>query len=359
MTIHLLALPNAQTTTKYELCGFTMATIRMAKLLRKLRHRVILYASEENEAPCDELVTVITKEEQKTILDGMEYQYAGMFNQAYPLWALANNRTTAAIHKRKEPGDIIFTIGGTSQEPIATANPDLMTVEYSVGYVSSFAAYRVFESHYWRAWTYGRNRMETGRFFDEVIPLWLDPKDFNGIAGEEPPVRHDYALFVGRVIESKGIRVACEAAEKAGLQLYVIGHGDPSTVTHGAKYLGALSNAERNHYMRWARCLVAPTLYIEPFGTVAIEAQMSGTPVVSTDWGGFIETVEHGVTGFRCRTLGDFVRGISESQGLDRQAVYSRCREKYSENTVALQYERYINRLRLLHRDGWNSLSEY
>jgi hypothetical protein len=37
-------------------------TIKFARLLKMMGHTVILYASEENEAPCDELVTVITKE---------------------------------------------------------------------------------------------------------------------------------------------------------------------------------------------------------------------------------------------------------------------------------------------------------
>jgi hypothetical protein len=36
---------------------------------------------------------------------------------------------------------------------------------------------------------------------------------------------------------------------------------------------------------------------------VAVEAQMSGTPVISTDWGAFPETVLHG---YRCRTLEQF-----------------------------------------------------
>jgi hypothetical protein len=89
--VNLIALPNVQTTSAYSLDGFCTATIRMAKLLKELDYYVTLYASEQNEAPCDELVTVITMEEQVVLLDGVDYQYAGFFGQkCFPLWALAN-----------------------------------------------------------------------------------------------------------------------------------------------------------------------------------------------------------------------------------------------------------------------------
>ncbi len=78
MRVHLLALPNVQTTRDYSLDGFCVATRRFARILKELGHTVYLYASEENDAPCDELVTVITKEEQTTLIGDVPYQYAAM-----------------------------------------------------------------------------------------------------------------------------------------------------------------------------------------------------------------------------------------------------------------------------------------
>jgi glycosyltransferase involved in cell wall biosynthesis len=351
MRFHLLALPNIQTTKAYSLDGFCMATIRMAKLLKELGHEVLLYASEENEAPCDELITVISKKEQTQILGACEYQYAALNNNAYPLWELANNRIISAIGKRKMPRDFILTIGGTSQSKIASAHPDLMTVEYSIGYVSSFSKYRVYESHYWRAWSSGTQGKIDGEFFDEVIPLFFDESEFKYREEKEP-----FALYVGRLIPKKGLVIACEAAEKAGMKLKVIGHGDPSLITHGGEYLGPVTAEERNDWMSRASVLICPTIYIEPFGSIAVEAQMCGTPVVSTAFGGFIETVEHGRTGFHCNYIGQFVRGLQDCEHLDRKYIRDRAVEKYSYHNVKHQYQRYFDRLMLLWDQGFQSL---
>ena len=62
-----------------------------------------------------------------------------------------------------------------------------------------------------------------------------------------------------------------------------------------------------------------PTDYIEPFGGVNVESQMCGTPVVTTDFGAFPETVEHGKTGFRCHTLDHFLFAARNVSMLDPQ----------------------------------------
>lgn len=321
-------------------------------MMKSLGYTIILYGSEENEAPCDELVTVVTKFEQKKLLGNSQYQYAG-FDNKFKLWELTNSRTIEEIKKRKQKNDFICTIGGTSQKAVADAHHDLYCVEYSIGYLGSFSSYRVYESESWRHYSNGAQNIPEGRFFDATIPYFFDPSDFEFRAVKEP-----FALYVGRLTARKGLAIACDAAQRAGVQLKVIGHGDTNLVTHGAEYLGVLSEAERNDWMSRASCLMAPTQYIEPFGSTAVEAQMCGTPVITTDFGGFTETVEEGKTGFRCNYLGEFIEALGKVWELDPHYIRRRAVDKYSMDSVKYQYEKYFNRLALLRTKGWYAVKE-
>lgn len=361
--IHLLSLPNCGLTKAYSLDGFSQVTMRFARILKDLGHYVMLYGPEKNEcdAPYDELITVITKEERDVMLndtvnketgrhDPTPYQYAHI--EAWsPIWQLANARINREIEIRKQPRDFICSIGGGSQEPVAKRHSELMFVEFSIGYQGSFSPYRVFESFAWMHHIYGKQNIENVRYFDTVIPIPFDPDEYPFSAEKEP-----FALYVGRLIERKGLLIACRAAEAAGTPLKVIGHGNPQLVTHGAKYLGALPDKERNDWMSRAQCVLTPTVYVEPFNSAAVESQFTGTPVISTDLGGFTETVEHGFTGYRCNILGEFVRAINACAKLDPHYIRQRAIRKYSMASISTQYQAYFERLWTLWGHGWNSI---
>jgi glycosyltransferase involved in cell wall biosynthesis len=72
--------------------------------------------------------------------------------------------------------------------------------------------------------------------------------------------------------------------------------------------------------------------------------------MITTDFGAFTESVEQGVTGFRCVTLGEFVQAIDLARGLNRQYVRDRAVRLYSEDTAVQSYARYFQRL--THRHG-------
>jgi len=102
-----------------------------------------------------------------------------------------------------------------------------------------------------------------------------------------------------------------------------------------------------------AQALLAPTLYIEPFGNIVPEAHFTGTPTITTDWGAFVETNLHGVTGYRCRTFDEFCKAVDNVWTLDPTVIHNRAVQNYSLEAIQPQYEKYFTRLLTLWNNGW------
>jgi glycosyltransferase involved in cell wall biosynthesis len=103
-----------------------------------------------------------------------------------------------------------------------------------------------------------------------------------------------------------------------------------------------LKPKERNDLVIGAEALLLPTLYREPFGGAAVEAQMLGTPAITTDHAAFAETIWHGVTGYRCGTLRCFVEAAKQAHLLDRDVIASRAKKVHNCDVVQYQYEDYF-----------------
>lgn len=75
---------------------------------------------------------------------------------------------------------------------------------------------------------------------------------------------------------------------------------DTHTNTEGViESTGWKSREEIAQLYRESDICVAPVIWHEPFGLVAVEAMASGIPVIASDIGGFKDTVRDGVTGYR------------------------------------------------------------
>jgi glycosyltransferase involved in cell wall biosynthesis len=348
MKFHVVSLPHTQTTKAFSSCAFTEKVRKFCNMMSALGHEVILYAGEENEATVTELVTVISEEERVAFLNGEFYVNAD-FNPLLPTWQKFNGKVVEEIKKRAGEQDFVCLIGGTSHKPIADALPAMMCVEFGIGYGGTFSPYRVFESYAWMHTVYGSSNPNPnaldGNWFDTVIPNYFEVEDFPFQEEKE-----DYYLYIGRLTDRKGFQIAADVCERLGKRLILAGPGEPPTY---GEYVGVVGPEKRAELMGGARAVFVPTQYIEPFGSVAVEAMLCGTPIITTDWGAFTETNIYGVTGFRCRTFKEFLEAVGMVEDLDKKQIRDIAVSRYSLETVGRMYETYFTRLLTLWGDGW------
>lgn len=353
MRFHLVSLPHTNTTDAFSACAFTEKVRKFAIMMTALNHEVYLYAGASNSAPCIEHVPCISEEGRLAACNGLHYTQAS-FDPSKPHWTQFNKACIAEISKRIQPKDFICVIGGRANKAIADAFPGSMTVEFGIGYGGTFSKYRIWESYAWMHTCYGAARPHDpnsvdGVWFDAVIPGYFEIDRF--------PYCHDkddFFLYVGRLTERKGIRIAEEVCKRLDKRLVIAGAGEYKPVY--GDFIGMINPEQRGELMSRARAVFVPTIYIEPFGNVAVEAQGCGTPVICTDWGAMTETVVHGVTGFRCRTFQEFIDATLLVQALDPRAIRDHARDNYGLEAIAEKYDRHFKRLLTLWDDGWYHL---
>lgn len=116
------------------------------------------------------------------------------------------------------------------------------------------------------------------------------------------------ALFVGRLVNEKGIELLLDAWSRLPRQtpLDIVGDGPlreqvesrTKQLSH-IKLHGNLDHSQVKEMMRSAMVQIVPSICYETFGLVVIEAFSVGTPAIVTNHGALAELVEDGRTGLR------------------------------------------------------------
>jgi len=136
----------------------------------------------------------------------------------------------------------------------------------------------------------------------------------------QTPEKHDagYYLFMGRLIEEKGIATLLNAwdmlYQKLGKntpRLHIAGEGpEAALITRHARSnpficaLGKVGGETKIDQLLRCRAVIIPSVWWEPLGLVTYEAYDYAKPVLAARSGGLSETVQHGNTGF-LHTPGD------------------------------------------------------
>jgi glycosyltransferase involved in cell wall biosynthesis len=359
-TYHVLGVPHTVSSTKFNACAYTQKVVKFGRMMKALGHKVIHYGHEDSDLECDEHVSVLTNDDfEKSYgthdwkskffkFDTGDYAYQTFYKNAI-----------REVEKRKGKNEFILPFWGSGVRPICDAHPDLICVEPGIGYAGGFwARWKVFESYAIYHAYCGMNRVGhcNQDWYEVVIPNYFDKKDFTFNDKKE-----DYFLYLGRVYDGKGVNIAIQATEQAGVKLVVAGQKeDGYNLPPHVEYVGYADMEKRKELMANAAASFLPSMYVEPFGGVQIENLLSGTPTITTDWGAFAENNLHGITGYRCRSMGDFVEAIKRVQA--GEIASKNCRvwgENFTLEKIGPRYEKFFNDiLNVYTNKGWYQPNE-
>lgn len=347
LRFHILCVPHTVTRKDYSACAFTQKALKFCKMMHERGHIIYHYGHKDSEVKCTEHITITDNDlfhKAYGVYDWKKeipkHNTSDLCNKTY------NERAIVEVGKRKKPMDYLLLFWGIGHADVAKAHPDMISVEPGIGsFNTPCTPFSIFESYCVMNFVYGRERWEP-RWTDAVIPNYFDLADFK--INTKPG---DYFMYLGRIIESKGIGIAVEIAKRTGLKLKVAGQGDfkrelgfdpPPNV----ELVGYLEPEARSEMLRGALALLAPTHYNEPFGGVTVESLLCGTPIITSDWGAFAENNLHGVTGYRCRSLEQFIWAAKNIDKIDRTMCRKFAEMNFSLERVAPMYEEYFNSLK-------------
>lgn len=340
-TYHVLGLPHTVSSKVFNACAYTQKVVKFGKMMTERGHTVIHYGHEDSDLPCTEHVSVLTNDDFMRVYGTHDWRSKFFtYNTQDDAYQTFYKNAIREIGKRKQKNDFLLPFWGSGVRQICDAHPDMIVVEPGIGYAGGhWARWKIFESYaIYHAFCGLKNVGQCNQdWYDVVIPNYFDPEDFTYSEDKE-----DYFLYMGRVYNGKGVNVAIQATEIAGVKLIIAGQKEEGyKLPDHVEYIGYADVETRKRLMSKAKASFLPSMYVEPFGGVQIENLLSGTPTITTDWGSFAENNIHGKTGYRCRTMGDFVDAVENIDQI-KPADCRKFGENFTLEKVAPMYEKYF-----------------
>lgn len=177
-----------------------------------------------------------------------------------------------------------------------------------------------------RIWQYyGRKAMTINYPIDSHKFSFLESKD-------------DFYLVACRLCGYKKVDIIIEAFNQLQLPLLIIGEGPEreyleALASDNIQFLGHVSDRRRQELMARAKTVIVAAL--EDYGLVPVEANASGTPVISYGAGGVLDTQIPGMTGifFDSQTTKDVKQAILQAEQMqwDRSQIRHHAISNFSE----------------------------
>ena len=381
--LHLLAIPYTITLDEYSHDAFTGKVKRFSPMMRSRGFEVFHYGVETSESGANQNIELMTKNEWLDLrIDTIQWLYphlsieecvkkntdstftvSELSNWSSPLCIEFNRRLRVKLKEnyRGNTTDIVCVPLGKIHND-AIHNMNYVIVEFGIGYSHSYHNYRVFESNAWLSCTIGKESVNNDNKgtnnYDFVIPHYFDINQFKLNMNPNPL----QIGFLGRLCTGKGCHIISDIASKfPTIQFILCGSGDPTSFLTRPNiiYKSPIHGNDRSDYLGNCIAVLCLTTYFEPFNCACVESQLCGTPVISSDFGGMVETIKQFKTGLKGHTLSDYCYGIQMAINgkFDRKYIRDRAVKKYNMYKLAYNYEYVFKSVNDIHttKNGWYS----
>ena len=376
--LHIPAVPYTITTDEYSHDAYCGKVKRFSPMLRSRGFEVYHYGIETSESGANVQIDLMTKEEWTDLriksfqfafpnisIDEARKKHYDPAEPIAPLWNLSspliiefNKRLKIKLKEnyRSLSTDIVCLPLASTHNP-SMEGLNCVAIETGIGYKNPKQQYRIYESYAWLSNDLGLQDKDPSNY-SFVIPNYFDINEFT-LSLNPTPLKIG---FLGRLGGHKGCSIIVELAKLfPNIEFILCGSGDPTPfLKHpNIKYKSPIHGKERSDYLGSCIAVLCISKYLEPFCGVAVEAQLCGTPVICSDWGGMVETVEQFKTGLRGHTLADYVYGIKMvlDGKFDRNYIRNRAADMFDMYKLANNYEYVFKTVLNIHngKGGWYS----
>jgi glycosyltransferase involved in cell wall biosynthesis len=321
-------------------------TAELGKMLTRLGHHVVVYASGDSRPGCDlrfRFSSANAPAEPRRELMHAAYAWRDIGSREIPFDVVHASHAPALAVGGTTDAVTVFTLHHDRDESLLHYYGDFPDVCYV-------------------AMSDSQVRQMPELDFSAVIHGGLDPDAHPAGAGEG-----GYCAFLGKLVPEKAPHHALDASRLAGIPLHLGAPEHAASADYFAQeivprldaagsavqWLGNLSGDRKLRLLQNAQALLVPLAFEEPCGLAMIESMLVGTPVVAFARGSARELIEDGVTGFLVRDAKEMAARLKQIGSLSRASCRARAVERWSSMRMATAYEGiYEERIRARRQRG-------